>query len=279
MGLLIRFASQWVAGERLEDLVRATREENARGVHGILNLLGEHYREKAQVEATLKEYFEILKAIEGNDLDAGVSVKPSQFGMEFGREYCASMVAPLFDRVLAMGGFLWVDMEGSRFTEDTIAMYEALRRRHRDVGLCLQANLKRTPQDLDRLLAIEGRVRLVKGAYREPPEIAFTRRADVDAAYARLLRALFEKGDHFAVGTHDGKFLDEAKRLGGIHKRVWEFQFLKGVRDPIKGALVRDGYGVTDYIPYGPNWLPYFTRRLRERPRNILTMLRSLVQG
>jgi len=279
MGILIRFARQFVAGENLEDAGRATKVTNALGIGAILNLLGEHYVEKKKVEETLAEYFRILDAMRDHRLRACVSIKPSQFGLEFGRAYCESQVHPLFDRIRAQGGFLWVDMEGSRFTEDTLAMYEELRHRHHDVGVCIQANLKRTPKDLARLLELGGKVRLTKGAYREPPEIAYRTRPEVDAAYGKLLRALFETGDHFAVGTHDGKFIDEAIRLAGTHKRIWEFQFLRGVRDPLKRDLVAKGYTVFEYVPYGPNWLPYFTRRLRERPRNVFTMVRSLVQG
>jgi len=279
VGLLIRFANQWVAGERLEDAIRVTRDANARGLIGILNLLGEHYTEKALIESTVREYLRMLQIIEADGLDAYVSVKPSQFGLEFGRAYCESMVVPVFDRVRAMNDFLWFDMESSRFTDDTLAMYEDLHRRHHDVGVCLQAALKRTAEDLERVLEFGGKVRLVKGAYREPGEAAYRTRAEVDAAYGRLLRTLFETGDHFAVATHDGKFIDEAIRLAKTHKRIWEFEMLMGVRDPLKRELVAKGYKVAEYIPYGPNWLPYFLRRLRERPRNALTMVRSFVQG
>lgn len=276
---MIRFANQWVAGEVLEDVVRATRSANTRGLPAILNLLGEHYKEKAQVEATAKEYLRVLDAIESQGLDACLSIKPSQFGLEFGRAYCESMVLPVFDRVRGMGDFLWLDMEGSRFTEDTIRMYEELRRRHHDVGVCLQANLKRSAKDLERLLEIGGKIRLVKGAYREPDDVAYRSRAEIDAAYGRLLDRLFETGDHFGVGTHDQKFIDRAIRLSKTHKRIWEFQMLMGVRSPLKRDLLREGHRVAEYVPYGPNWLPYFLRRLRERPRNLLTMARSFVQG
>jgi len=279
MGLLIRFANRWVAGENLESAVRATKDANGRGMEAILNLLGEHYKERGEVESTLKEYLRALTVIESQHLNASVSIKPSQFGLEFGRAYCESMVVPVFDRVRAMGDFLWFDMESSRFTDDTLAMYEDLHRRHHDVGVCLQAALKRTPKDLDRVLEFGGKVRLVKGAYREMNGVAHRTHAEVDAAYGRLLTTLFENGDHFAVATHDSKFIDQAIRVAKDHKRIWEFQMLMGVRDPLKEELTKKGYTVAEYIPYGPNWLPYFMRRLRERPRNILTMVRSFVQG
>ena len=209
----------------------------------------------------------------------GASVKPPQLGLEFGRAYCESMVKPVFDKVRAMGDFLWIDMEGSRFTEDTLAMYRDLHERHHDVGICLQANLRRRPKDLERILEYGGKVRLTKGAYRETPEIAHRSREEIDTAYLRLLKILFEKGDHFAVATHDGELIEKAIRFSHTHKRIWEFQFLKGVRDPLKRDLVAKKYRVVEYVPYGPNWLPYFLRRLRERPQNVLTMVRSFVEG
>jgi proline dehydrogenase len=279
VGLLIRFAGQFVAGESIEDAVRATEEANARGYDGILNLLGEHYKERDRVEATLRDYREVLDAIKARQLRASISIKLSQFGLEFGRKYCESMVLPLFDRIRAVGDFLWLDMENSRFTDDTLALYEDLHRRHHDVGVCLQANLKRTPKDLDRLLEIDGKVRLTKGAYREAEEIAYRKRAHVDRAYGQLLKTLFEDGDRFAVGTHDGALIDRAIKLAGTHRRIWEFQMLKGVREPLKRELAAKGLRVSEYIPFGPNWLPYFLRRLRERPRNVVTMLRSFVQA
>lgn len=263
----------------MEDAIREAKRANGRGYDAIFNLLGEHYREKRDVEATMREYDRILDAIEAEQLRASVSIKLSQCGLEFGRAYCDSMVVPLFDRVRAMGGFLWMDMEGSRFTEDTLAIYEDLHRRHHDIGVCLQANLRRTPKDLERLLEFGGKVRLTKGAYREPPGVAYRARGDVDRAYGRLLETLFEKGDRFAVATHDGRFVDHAIELAQTHKRIWEFQMLKGVREPLKRDLARKGFRVGEYIPFGPNWLPYFLRRLRERPRNVLTMVRSFVQG
>lgn len=279
MGLLIRLAGQWVAGETLEEAVRYTREANGRGIDGVLNLLGEHYTEKPLVEGTLKEYLQILDAIEREEIRASVSVKPTQLGVTFGRVFCESQLVPVLDQVRAMGGFLWMDMESSRYTDDTLAIYEDLHRRHHDVGVCLQANLRRTPKDLERIIEYGGKVRLTKGAYRETPEIAHRKREEIDTAYLRLLKILFEKGDRFAVATHDGRLIEEAIRLSKTHKRIWEFQFLKGVRDPLKRDLLAKGYRVLEYIPYGPNWLPYFLRRLRERPRNVLTMVRSIVQG
>lgn len=279
MGLLIRFAGQWVAGERLEDAVRCAEGANARGIKAIVNLLGEHQRDVSLLRGAREEYGRVLDAIEMRGLRGCVSIKLSQFGLQFGRSTCESHVVPLFDRIRAMGGFLWIDMEDSRFTEETLALYEDLHRRHHDVGVCLQANLKRTPKDLERILGFGGKVRLTKGAYREAAAIAHRKRSEIDAAFGRLMHRMFEEGDRFAVATHDSRLIDAAIRLAATHKRIWEFQFLKGVRDPLKRDLVARGFQVSEYIPYGPSWLPYFLRRLRERPRNALTMVRSFVQG
>lgn len=280
MGLLIRFARQWVAGESMDDAVRVALEANRRGIHALVNHLGEHYREKAPVEGTVKEYLRLVAKLRAANVDGDVSIKPTQFGIFIDREYALSQILPVMDATKAWGRVFWVDMEAAATVEDTIWIFEDLARRYDRVGLCLQANIRRTAQDLERLLAAGARIRLVKGAYKETPEVAFTARPDIDRAYLRYLEVLFEKGKHFAVASHDGRLIKRALELSRAHPDVpFEFAMLQGVRDPLKSELVSQGRAVTEYIPYGPTWLPYFTRRLRERPRNIVTMLRSLVSG
>lgn len=279
MGLLIRFARQWVAGETIEDALRAAREANARGIHAIVNYLGEHYREKPRVEATVQEYLRLVANLRAANVDADVSLKPTQLGILIDKEYALSQMVPVLDAVRAWGHVLWVDMEGAATVADTIWVYEELLRRHDKVGLCLQANLTRTDEDLPRLLAKGARIRLVKGAYKESPEVALMARAEIDSAFLRHLETLFREGREFTVATHDGRMVDRALELAKEHPAPFEFAMLQGVRDPLKTELAEQGHRVTEYIPYGPTWLPYFTRRLRERPRNIVTMLRSLVSG
>ena len=280
MGLLIRFARQWVAGESMEDAVRVALDANRRGIHALVNHLGEHYREKPPVEATVQEYLQLVAKLRAANVDGDVSIKPTQFGIFIDKEYALSRIVPVMDAMKAWGRVLWVDMESAPTIADTIWIYESLRRRYGQVGLCLQANVRRTGADLERLLAAGARIRLVKGAYKEPAGVAFTTRADIDREYLRHLETLFAKGRDFAVASHDGRMIERGLALSREHPDVpFEFAMLQGVRDPLKAELVGRGHRVTEYIPYGPTWLPYFTRRLRERPRNIMTMLRSLVSG
>ncbi len=280
MGLLIRFAHQWVAGETLDDAVRVAEEANRRGIQGIVNHLGEHYHEKAPVEATTAEYLRLVAKLRAADLRTDVSLKPTQFGILINKEYALTQILPVLDATKAWGHVLWVDMEAASTIADTIWIYETLLKRYDKVGLCLQANIRRTEEDLHRLLALRARIRLVKGAYKETPEVAFIRRPEIDEEYLRLLKILFEEGSHFAVATHDGRMITRALELAKEHPGVaFEFAMLQGVREPLKNELVSQGHAVVEYIPYGPTWLPYFTRRLRERPRNIITMVRSFVSG
>jgi len=279
MGLLTRFASQWVAGETLEDALRVAKDANRRGIDALVNHLGEHYHEKSPVEATTREYLRLFSAMRDQGIRGHVSLKPTQFGVLIERSYAFAQMLPVLDATKADGRVLWLDMEGSNTTDDTIRIGEDLRTRYERVGVCVQANLRRTADDLNRLLDRDIRVRLVKGAYNESPDIAFATRAEIDHAYLAHLETLFERGRDFEVASHDGRMIGRALELTRDHPTPFEFAMLQGVRDPLKDELVRGGHRVAEYIPYGPNWLPYFTRRLRERPRNIITMVRSFVSG
>ena len=280
MGLLIRLARQWVAGESMDDAVHVALDANRRGIHALVNHLGEHYHEKAPVEATVQEYLRLVARLKAAHVDGDVSIKPTQFGIFIGKEYALSQIVPVMDATKAWGRVFWVDMESAATIADTIWIYENLRRRYPQVGLCLQANIRRTADDLDHLLPLGARIRLVKGAYKETPDVAFPSRAEIDREYLRHLESLFAKGRQFAVASHDGRMIGRALELAKAHPDVpFEFAMLQGVRDPLKAELVSQGHHVTEYIPYGPTWLPYFTRRLRERPRNIVTMIRSFVSG
>ena len=279
MGLLIRFARQWVAGETLDEAVLAARAANARGIRALLNYMGEHYRERGPVEATVREYLGIVARLRDAGIHGDVSVKPTQLGILIDREYALAQTIPIVEAARAAGGVLWVDMEAASTVPDTLWVHERLFEAYGRVGLCLQANLRRTRDDLSRLLDRGAPIRLVKGAYRETPDVAFTGRAEIDREYLAHLETLFREGRDFEVASHDGRIVARALELAKDHATPFEFAMLKGVRDPLKADLVAQGHRVTEYIPYGPSWLPYFTRRLRERPRNVVTMLRSLVSG
>jgi len=279
VGLLFRFASQWVAGETMAEGLARAEEANRRGLGAILNLLGEHHTDPVAIDAAVREYMALLDAIESRRLDASLSIKPTQCGLLLGEEVYWRSTRTILDRVRANGGFLWMDMEGSRFTDGTLAVYRSALAEYPNVGVAVQANLRRTEKDVESILEAGGTVRLVKGAYREPPPAGTANRRETDANYRKILDILFERGDRFAVGTHDSAMIEYAIQKNRARPRKFEFQMLLGVRDPLKLDLVRQGYRVVEFIPYGPNWLPYFTRRLRERPRNILTMVRSFLSG
>jgi len=278
MTLLLRFAHQWVAGEAMEDAIQVAKDANARGIDALVNHLGEHYRDKAPVEATTREYLRLLGAMSAEGIRGTVSLKPTQFGVLIDKAYALSQMIPVLDAAKAEGRILWLDMENAHTTDDTIWIGEQLLKRYDRVGICVQANLKRTTGDIERLIHESARIRLVKGAYKETSEVAYATRAEIDRAYLMHLETLFGRARDFAVGSHDGRMIRRALELANDHPTPFEFAMLQGVRDPLKREMVEQGHHVSEYIPYGPNWLPYFSRRLRERPRNIVTMVRSFVE-
>lgn len=279
MGLLLRFARQWVAGETREDALQVAKAANDRQVEVIVNHLGEHLRDRTAVEATLQEYLALLDALDAAGIRGGISTKPTQFGVMFDREYALSRLVRLTDAVRDARRVLWLDMESTSTTEDTIWIYERLLERYNRVGLCLQANLRRTATDLARLVALGARIRLTKGAYRETSAHAFGSRREIDRQFVTLMETLFRGSRDFAIASHDGRMIARAIELAGAWPTPFEFQFLQGVRGPLATHLVSQGHRVLEYVPYGRNWLPYFSRRLRERPRNAVAMLRSFVAG
>ncbi len=277
--LLLSFARQWVAGAELHDAIRRSEESNASGIGAIINHLGEHYVREKDVEASKNDYLSILGQIAARRMDACISVKPTQLGLSIGEDSCRQRLHTIRDRCSELGVFLWIDMEGAEYTSDTLRLYRECLEVYPETGLALQANLRRTEDDLRGLLPEGGIVRLCKGAYREAPSISYRKKRDVDASYVRLMRLLFREGERFALATHDDRLIVEALRLQEEYGRNLEFQMLLGVRDALKADLRTADHRVLEYIPYGPKWLPYFSRRLSERPRNILTMWRSFLAG
>jgi proline dehydrogenase len=274
--LLYRVAKRWIAGYTLEDAIRVAHNANNRKLSVILNRLGEHTPDEKLIQGYTEEYLKLLDQIQEGKIDGTISVKPSQLGLAANPSLYGTNLLRIIERAEAYDEFVWIDMENSPYTEGTLKTYREILPGHRQLGLCLQANMKRTESDLKDLISRGGIIRLVKGAYPETGELVYKKRSDVDANYVRLMTMLFEGGGRFAIGTHDGKLIDKARELAKEQKRDFEFQMLKGIRDDIKPTLIEEGYRVSEYIPYGPEWYNYSKRRMRERKRNILLLLRSI---
>jgi len=274
--LLYRVAKRWIAGYSLEDAIKVAHNANNRNLSAILNRLGEHTPDEKLIQGYTEEYLQLLNRIRSEKIDGTISVKPSQIGLAANPVLYNTNLRRIVEKADGYDEFVWIDMENSPYTEATIRTYLEILPSYPRLGICLQANMKRTESDLKELIPRGGRVRLVKGAYPESAEVAYKKRSEVDVNYLRLMTFLFGEGDHFAIGTHDGKIIDKARELAGDYKRDFEFQLLKGIRDDVKPSLVREGYRVSEYIPYGPEWYNYSKRRMRERKRNILLLLRSI---
>ncbi len=272
-------ARRFVPGETLDECVAALRALNDKGLDANTTLLGEGVIEPAQSAAVVEAYREIIARIAAERLRANVALKLTHLGLEIDEELAVSNLRTL----LGLGAFIRIDMEQSRFVDATLRIYRRLRGEGFDeLGTVLQSYLYRTPADLDSLLPLAPNLRLVKGAYLEPADIAYPRKADVDSAYVRLLERMLSDGGHTAVATHDESLIEHAIRYAdsnGIPSDRFEFQMLYGVRPQLQLSLVRRGYKVLVATPYGPEWYPYLMRRLGERPANLLFFLRNTLRG
>jgi proline dehydrogenase len=276
-----RVASRFVAGEHLDDAIAAARSLAKDGIRAMLDHLGENVTAPEQAAEAANAYVRALDRIrEEGDLDCMVSVKLSQLGMDFSSELCISHM----DRVMAVassaGSVVMIDMEGSAYVDRTLAIFRDLRTRHDRLGLCLQCSLRRTEADIQSLPR-GSIIRVVKGAYLEPPEVALTSRRELDAAFARCFVRLIGLGHTVHVATHDPRLIQGAKRFVERRAVPWsrmEFQMLFGVRRDLQRRLALGGYPIRVYIPYGTEWYPYLTRRLAERPANMWFFLSNLAR-
>jgi len=272
-------ASRFVAGETLDECAAVLRTLNDQGLHANTTLLGEGVLEPAATERVVAAYAEIIDRIAADGLRANVALKLTHLGLEIDEELAYANLAKLLDK----GSFIRIDMEQSQFVDATLRIYRRLREAGYDnVGTVLQAYLYRTPDDLEGLLPLVPNLRLVKGAYLEPPDIAHPRKADVDAMYARLAERMLSGGGYTAIATHDESLIDHAIAYAerqGIGRDRFELQMLFGVRPQLQLDLVRRGYKVLVATPYGPEWYPYLMRRLGERPANLLFFLKNTLRG
>jgi proline dehydrogenase len=280
-GMRMGFARRFIAGETLDDALAAAAGLNAAGMSTILNQLGEHVKNAEEARASYRSYLEILESLSQRKINGTITVKPTQIALELDFNLCRELTLELVRRAEAIGNFVEIDMEHSGTTEATVSLFEHVRRQHENVGLAVQSYLRRTRADLERLRPLHPKIRLVKGAYQEPAEVAFPDKREVDQSYRELMGVLFADGFVPAIATHDEALLAEAKSLAKRHQRSsseWEVQMLLGVRRDLQESLVREGYQMRVYVTYGTEWVPYFMRRLAERPANVAFVLRSLMK-
>ena len=278
-----RMSSRFVAGMAVEDVLQAAARVNREGIVATLDSLGESVTDPAQAHASADVYHHLLDQIEARGLKANVSVKLSQVGMEFDPALAESIVGEMVEHAARVRSFVRIDMEGSEYTEATIAMTERLNARFPGfVGTVLQAYLRRTAADARRLVGRGIRIRLCKGAYKELAEIAFPEKKDVDQNYSELMLYLATSGVFCGLATHDEVIIGRMRRFvaeTNLDKSRFEFQMLYGVRRDLQRKLAEDGYGVRVYIPFGPEWYPYFMRRLAERPANVLFLAKNFFKN
>lgn len=270
-------ADRFVAGDGLDTASEVASALNRQGLTVSLDLLGEEVADRVGAQRAADEYIETLTRIPADGLSGNISVKLTQLGLSIDPEMAVAAVDRLAAAAAAAATTVTIDMEDSRYTQATVDIYAQAQARHGNLGLCLQAGLHRTPNDLERLLPLGGHIRLCKGAYVEPPEIAFQSSADVDAAFARLLMLLMQAElVRPAVATHDPRLISLALHEADKRSAGFEFQMLFGVRADEQRRLAGLGHDVRVYVPFGSAWYPYLTRRLAERPANLWFFLRAL---
>ena len=277
-------SSRFVAGMDIQDVLRAARSLQDQGIESTLDSLGENVTTPEQARQSAEIYHRLLDAIAEQKLQANVSVKLTQMGMDLQPELAAEIVSSLVDHALAVNNFVRVDMEGSEYTQPTIDLVRSLHARPSNrghVGIVIQAYLYRSADDISALIADGIRIRLCKGAYKEPASVAFPEKSKVDANYVSLTKTLLASGIYHGIATHDEAMIAAAKNFiqqQGIEKRSFEFQMLYGIRRDLQASLVKEGYNLRVYVPFGAEWYPYFMRRLAERPANVLFIARNMLK-
>jgi len=276
------FARRFIAGEHVADAISAARALQAKGLLLTLDYLGESVTTIEQATAATREYTHLMDDIVAADIERNVSVKLTQLGLAIDRATCVDNMRRILEPARQHGFFVRIDMENSPYTDVTLEVFETLwNLEYRNIGVVLQSYLFRTERDLRRMNELGARVRLVKGAYREPASVAYQQKSDVDAAYLRQMRLLLDHGAYPAFATHDVTLLNEIKSYAterGVTRDRYEFQMLYGVRRDLQISFVTDGYRMRIYVPFGKEWFPYFMRRLGERPANVLFVLRAMLK-
>jgi proline dehydrogenase len=274
-----RVVRRFVAGEHLDEAVAAVRALNQAGRLASLDCLGESVTSEPEARQTAQAYCGMFDRIAAEKLTCNVSLKLTQLGLDISQSLCEELLGGIVDCAAAHGNFVRIDMEGSAYADRTIEICKKMRERRDSVGTVIQSYLFRTEKDARDLVAAGCRLRLVKGAYKEPATIAFPQKSDVDANYVKVMKTLLPSGIYHGVATHDPRMLDATKKFAaeqGIRNDEFEFQMLYGIRTDLQEQLIREGYRLRVYVPYGSDWFPYFMRRLAERPANLKFFLSNL---
>lgn len=274
-----KLVDRFVAGETLQSALRVASQLQSKGMKVSIDYLGESVRDRQMAEAVVEEYLRVLPALAQAGLDTQVSVKLTQLGLDIEDAFCVRNLERIVQCAQEVGGFVRIDMESSAYTKRTLDIFYSLHERYPNLGIVIQAYLYRSADDIDQLIGCKASVRLCKGAYAEPASIAYPRRGQVNAAYRRLMQKLLLYGHNPALATHDERIIRDAITFTlekGIEPQRFEFEMLYGIRRDLQERLVRQGYQMRVYVPYGEAWYPYFTRRLAERPANLLFFLRHV---
>lgn len=273
-------ASRFVAGHKHEDALTVATELNRQGFRVTLDLLGESVSERAEAERATAEYADSLELIEQSEASTTISLKLTQLGLDISTDFCTANLRRIVERADVLGNFVRIDMEHSDYTERTLQVFCNVFGEHQNVGIVIQSYLKRSEQDVKRLIGLGAPVRLCKGAYQEPSSVAFQDKAQVDSSYVRLMQLLLDGGTPTAIATHDERMIEatlEYAQANKIDRDAYELQMLYGVRRRLQRELVADGLPVRLYLPYGSQWYSYFMRRMAERPANLLFVLRAML--
>ena len=286
-GFVRKAVQRFMPGEDVSSALEAARALQESRIATILTQLGENVKNAGEAEAVTRHYVDVLERVQAQKLDAAISVKLTQLGLDLDADGCLANVQRLAKRARELGNFLWIDMEGSAYTNATLELYRRVRAQHPDVGVCLQAYLYRTEKDLADLLPLGPAIRLVKGAYNEPPALAYPRKKDVDENYFRLARKLLDPevrkaGTRAGFATHDLRLIQKIEQVVqelGLPKESVEFQLLYGIQRAEQVRLAQAGYRVRVLISYGSQWFPWYMRRLAERPANLTFVIRNMFSG
>ena len=275
-------AWRFVAGERIEDAIRAARELNSQGIKTTMDLLGENTLSQDDASRATDEIIALVERIHAEKIDGNVSIKLTQLGLDLGLDICHQNLMAILGRTATLGIFVRIDMEDSSYTQRTLDIVMRAHREIAGIGTVIQAYLYRSEKDVHQLIEQGIGIRLCKGAYLEPSTVAFRKKRDTDANYIKLMKLMLPTGLRHAIATHDEGMITATRQFArekGIPKAQIEFQMLYGIRRDLQRQLAREGYGMRIYIPYGVRWYPYFMRRLAERPANLIFMLRNLFKG